>query len=119
MTRPNGLTGRLELSDRLSRTVPKDATVEIAAYAVDGPRLPVARKVLPAARWPIEFSLTDADAVNPAFALSKAVQVVLVARVVRPQADRPAHDGLEGRSTPVPSGDSGVIVLVDRRPPRS
>lgn len=108
----------MELAEKARTALSSDTVVELSAYAIDGPRLPLARKVLPAARWPIDFALTDADAVNPAFTLSKAVQVVLVARVGSAPAAGSGGALLEGRSMPVASGSADLIVVVDRQPSR-
>lgn len=89
----------------------------MSAYAVDGPRVPLAVRRFSASQWPLEFSLDDSSAPNPAFALSKAVQVVVVAQVSARGAAAPSSGDLEGQSDAVPAGSHGVLVRIDRRRP--
>lgn len=113
--RRGAIAGRVELAPELRSTVRRDAEVIVAAYAVDGPRIPLARRRLDAAHLPHEFTLDDSHAVHPAFTLSRAVQVVVVAHVSAPGASAPAAGDPEGRTVALPAGAHGVLVRIDRR----
>lgn len=111
------VTGRIELAPALRPALRPDAEVVVSAYAIDGPRVPLAMRRFDAARLPLDFTLDDTHAVNPAFALSKAVQVVVVAQVVTRGASAAAAGDPEGRSSALPAGADGVLVHIDRRRP--
>lgn len=109
------VSGRVELAPALQGTLARNAQVVVAAYAVDGPRIPLAVRRFDAAQLPVNFLLDDSAAVNPAFALSKAVQVVVVAQIASPASAAARRVDLEGRSVAVPAGTHGLLVRIDRR----
>ncbi|MCW5634900.1 MAG: hypothetical protein KIT17_16315 [Rubrivivax sp.] len=76
------VVGRVELAAG-APSPPARATLAVYAYALDGPRLPLALLKLPAAgaALPLDFKLDDTLAPNPAYRLSQAVQVVVGARL--------------------------------------
>lgn len=113
--RRGAIVGRIELASELRSTIRADAEVIVSAYAVDGPRVPLAVRRFDAARLPLDFTLDDTHAVNPAFGLSKAVQVVVVAHVSAPGASAPAAGDPEGRTAALPAGAHGVLLRIDRR----
>lgn len=63
---------------------------------------------------PIQFEMSDNNAMSPQAKLSSAAQVVVVARVSK-SGDAQARAGdLEGASTPVALGAKGVLVTINR-----
>jgi cytochrome c-type biogenesis protein CcmH len=106
------MTGRVEISAPALAALPPTAVVVLSAYAVDGPRLPLATLQRPASALPMDFQLDDSMAVNPAFRLSMAAQVVVGARITAtPAAPAQAGDWV-GVSAPVAPGAQEVRVLV-------
>lgn len=74
------VAGQVELGEGAGAP-PAAATVVVHAYALDGPRQPLAVFRHPAGSWPIEFRLDDRLAPNPAYRISQAPQLVVGARL--------------------------------------
>ena len=98
--------------------MPAGATLFVYAYAVDGPRVPLAMRQHAASELPLAFSLDDSLAVNPAFRLSMAPQVVVGARIGASGAASTAAPGdMFGSSGPVMLGAHDLrIVIKDKVP---
>ncbi len=77
------IAGRIELGADASTSspLPPDAMVVVYAYALDGPRLPLAVFRRPAGAVPLDFKLDDTLAANPAYRLSQATQLIVGARL--------------------------------------
>ncbi|MEO6270526.1 MAG: hypothetical protein ABIP08_09515, partial [Lautropia sp.] len=112
------LRGRIELSDALAAKAKPDDTVFIAVRGVDqggqpvGP--PAAAVRLTVADLPMDFELSDRQAMGPASKLSGQQRVVVVARISRAGTAASAADDLEGRSPIVAPDAQDVKVRIDR-----
>jgi len=73
----------VELAPDLAGRLAEGDTLFVFARTADGAGLPVAVKRLPAAGFPLEIELSDADGLMPAQKLSMQSQVRLMARVSR------------------------------------
>jgi cytochrome c-type biogenesis protein CcmH len=111
------IVGRVELPATGLAAPPAQATLVVYAYALDGPRLPLAvlHQHTGSAAFPMDFKLDDTLAPNPAFRLSQAVQLVVGARLGAGEgvAAQPG-DWLAAPQT-VPLGTHGVKLVL--RPP--
>ncbi|HZH05458.1 MAG TPA: c-type cytochrome biogenesis protein CcmI [Lautropia sp.] len=112
------LRGRIEIDPKLAARAGADDTVFIAARGVDqegrpsGPPAAVLRAR--AADLPLDFEMTDRDAMSPASKLSGQSRVVVVARVSRAGTAAGSAGDLEGRSQPVAPDAQAVQVRIDR-----
>jgi cytochrome c-type biogenesis protein CcmH len=75
------VVGRIELAAGAALPATPALRVVVYAYALDGPRLPLAVLRRPATELPLDFKLDDSLAPNPAFRLSQAPQLVVGARL--------------------------------------
>ncbi|MBI5718341.1 MAG: hypothetical protein HZC37_11735 [Burkholderiales bacterium] len=110
------VVGRVDLESGTAAP-PVQATLVVYAYALDGPRQPLAvlKRQLAGASFPLDFKLDDALAPNPAYRLSQAVQLVVGARLGTAEGivAQPG-DWLAAPQT-VPLGAHGVRLVL--RPP--
>ena len=109
-----GLRGVVSLHGSLSAKVKPDDAVFVFARAAQGPRMPLAVVRIAARDLPYQFMLDDSMAMTPQRKLSGFEQVVVGARVSRTGTATPSPGDLEGLSTTVTPGASGVKVLIDR-----
>lgn len=72
---------RVELDQSLAGSIPDTAVLYVFARTTDGAGLPVAVKRLPAAGFPLQVELSDADGLMPAQRLSAQSRVRLLARI--------------------------------------
>ena len=63
---------------------------------------------------PLDFEMSDRDAMSPAARLSGQSRVVIVARISRAGTAAGGSGDLEGRSQPVAPDAKGVQVRIDR-----
>jgi cytochrome c-type biogenesis protein CcmH len=112
-----GISGRVDLAPELRSRIRAGSELVVAAYAVDRPRVPLALRRQSAQAFPADFTLDDAAAVNPAFRLSMATQLIVVARIAPPGSGDAGGADFEGRSAVVPAGAHGVQVRIDRPGP--
>lgn len=105
------VSGRIDLAPALQGKLPPGALLFVYAYAVDGPRVPLAMQQHPVAALPLAFTLDDSAAVNPALRLSMAVQVVVGARIGT-QGERALAGDLYGMSAPAPLGAQDLRVEI-------
>jgi cytochrome c-type biogenesis protein CcmH len=110
------VVGRVELDAATSAPRwPADAQVVIYAFALDGPRLPLAVLRRPASALPLDFKLDDSMAPNPAYRLSQAPQLIVGARLG-------AGDGVATQpgdwtaAVPVTLGSHGVRLVLQPVP---
>ena len=112
------LRGRVELDPTLAASASPDDTVFVAARGVDkegqpaGPPAAVLRARV--ADLPLQFELTDREAMSPAARLSGQERVVVVARISRQGTATAGAGDLEGRSTVVAADAQSVQVRIDR-----
>ena len=104
--------GRVEVELALAQRLPADTPVYVIAYAVDGPRVPLAQARFTLRELPREFVLDDGTAPNPAFILSRATQVIVRAHVS--VQDRPIAAAVDpqGVSSVVSPRADGVRVVI-------
>lgn len=115
-TRPaSQVVGRVELAAG-ALAPPADATLVVYAYALDGPRLPLAVLRRPAAALPLDFKLDDSLAANPAFRLSQATQLTVGARLGSGDAAAAQPGDWIAPSQTVALGTHGVRLVL--QPPR-
>lgn len=112
------LSGSVVLDPTLAASVAPGDTLFIAARALGPDGLPagppVAVRRARVADLPLEFRLSDADAMSPAARLSQQSRVAIVARISRSGAAAPAPGDLEGGSAAVAANASDVEVRIDR-----
>lgn len=111
---PAKVSGKVQLSEALrAKTSPEDV-VFIFARAAEGPRMPLAIIRKQVKDLPIEFSLDDSMAMNPAMKLSSFPQVIVGARVSKSGTAMPQAGDLEGHSAAVSSvGTQGITIEID------
>lgn len=95
---------------------PTGVTLVVYAYALDGPRLPLAvlRRAAPA--LPLDFKLDDSLAANPAFRISQATQLTVGARLGPGDAATAQPGDWVAPSQTVVLGTHGVRLVL--QPPR-
>jgi cytochrome c-type biogenesis protein CcmH len=108
------ISGRVELAPALAAGLPTQAVVFVTARAADGPRVPVAVFRAPASALPLDFTLGNDNAMDPARPLSDAGPLLIEARVsLAGTAGRAAGD-LIGEPAPAKPGDSGIALRIDQ-----
>ncbi|MFT4101318.1 MAG: c-type cytochrome biogenesis protein CcmI [Burkholderiaceae bacterium] len=109
-----GVAGRITIADALRAQVPPGATLFVSARLVDGPRMPLAALRQPVTGWPLDYALTDAQAMTPEHRISQAARVIVEARISRQgTAMRQAGD-LIGSSGPVAPGGRPVDIRIEQ-----
>ncbi len=93
-----------------------NATLVVYAYALDGPRLPLAVLRRPAPALPLDFKLDDSLAANPAFRISLATQLTVGARLGPGDAAMAQPGDWVAPSQTVVLGAHGVMLVL--QPPR-
>lgn len=112
---PTGaLSGTVEIDADLAQRVPPGAVLYVYARAADGPRMPYAVLRVPAARLPLAFELSDAQAMSPDRRLSSASAVVVEARLSASGNASPTPGDLVGTTDPVRPGTGGLVVRISR-----
>jgi len=109
------LTGRVRLAATLQGQAAPDDTLFVFARALDGPRAPLAILRKQVRDLPLDFTLDDSLAMNPALRLSGAKQVVVGARISKSGNAMPQPGDLQGFSAPVPVGASGLAIEIAER----
>jgi hypothetical protein len=110
------ISGTVELTPKLASRAQSGATLFIYAKQqpnTPGPPLAVVR--LHADRWPVKFTLSDANAMVPGHNLSNAQTVEIEARISRNGDALPQSGDLVGSVTSVsPRGGHPVKISIDR-----
>lgn len=112
-TAPAGISGQVEIAPALRNRLQPGDTLFIIARTPQGPRLPLAVLRVPATAGPIDFTLTDAQAMAPDHKLSGQTQVVVEARVSRSGNAMPQAGDLTGRTAAMGNTARGVRVVLD------
>jgi cytochrome c-type biogenesis protein CcmH len=107
------VTGTVKLDEKLGAQVTPNDTVFIFARAVNGPRMPLAILRKQASELPINFTLDDSLAMNPAMKLSKVSEVVIGARISKSGNAMPQPGDLEGQSPVVSVGTTEIPIIID------
>jgi cytochrome c-type biogenesis protein CcmH len=106
------VSGRVTLAAALvSQAAPTD-TLFVFARPAEGSRMPLALLRAQVKDLPLEFSLDDRLAMNPAARLSSAKQVVIGARISKSGQAMPQPGDLQGFSAPVAVGTRGVAIEI-------
>ena len=111
------IAGTVQLAPALADKVSPTDTVYIFARAVDGPRMPLAILKKQAKDLPVTFALDDSMAMTPSLALSNFPSVIVGARVSKSGSATPQSGDLEGLSSAVKLGATGLAVVIDRTLP--
>ena len=105
-----GLKVKVSVAPELAAKIPPNATLFVIARQAGGPPMPVAVEKLPAAGFPREVVLDDADSPMPTMKLSQLEAVDVLARISASGDAMPKSGDLEAKATP--SKTSGAIELV-------
>ena len=111
------VSGTLALSPALAAKASPSDVVFVFARPADGSRVPLAILRKEVKDLPLKFTLDDSMAMNPAMAISKHGEVIVGARVSKSGNAAPQSGDLEGLSTAVKVGTSGLTVTIDRALP--
>lgn len=111
------VAGTVKLAPTLAAGVSPDDSVYVFARPADGSRMPLALMRKQVKDLPLAFTLDDSMAMTPSMKLSDHGQVVIGARVSRSGSAMPQSGDLEGLSSPVALGSSGLTLVIDRRLP--
>jgi cytochrome c-type biogenesis protein CcmH len=107
------VAGSVQVAEALKSRVGDQHTIYLIARAGEtGPPLAAARVTM--GPFPLQFSLDDSMAMNPANTLSKHKNVVLVARISASGNPIAQPGDLEGRVTGVAVGARDVKLVIDR-----
>jgi hypothetical protein len=104
------LRGRVSLAEGLASQVNADDTVFIFAKESRSHRMPVAAIRRPASALPIEFELTNADAMIAGTDLANYTTLVVTARIS--PSGRASDAGWEAWTDPVTPGNNQMIDLI-------
>ncbi len=105
------LDGVVSLDGALRDRVDASDTVFVFARAPQGPRMPLAVIRAQVKDLPLQFTLDDSTAINPAMKLSMFSQVEVVARISRSGDATPKSGDLQGSSGVVAAGGKADIVV--------
>ena len=107
------IKGRVTLSPALAAKTDPTDTVFIVARALEGPRMPLAVLKRQARDLPLDFTLSDEQAMSPQMTLSKFSEVIVTARVSKGGGAAPRSGDLQGQTSAVKVGASGVNLTID------
>jgi cytochrome c-type biogenesis protein CcmH len=111
---PEAISGWVKLGDKTGRKPAPGETVFVYARMAGGPRTPLAVMKRRADELPFAFVLDDSLAMRPDHRLSRAGQVIVEARISRNGRATPSAGDLVGSSRPVPAGQRGLEITIDR-----
>ena len=111
------VAGMVTLSPALAGAVAPDDTVFVFARPADGSRMPLALLRVKGSDLPLAFTLDDSTAMMPNRKLSDHSEVIVGARISKSGNATPQSGDLEGTSSPVKLGTTGVKLVIDRRLP--
>jgi cytochrome c-type biogenesis protein CcmH len=109
---PAAVSGTVSLAPGIAAKASPDDTVFIFARPVEGPRMPLAVLRKRVRDLPADFRLDDSMAMTPAAKLSNHERVVVGARISKSGNPVSQPGDLEGLSTPVGTGATGVKVVI-------
>ena len=112
---PSGKTisGKIELSANLKSSL-KSGDIVMVIARKPGERMPVAILRVPAADFPMSFSLTDALAMNPSAPLSQLSEASIEVRISKTGMAKPEAGDLISSAQTVKLGAKNVVLLVDQ-----
>ncbi|MGC2456519.1 MAG: c-type cytochrome biogenesis protein CcmI [Gallionellaceae bacterium] len=107
------ITGTVTISDAMKGKVSPDDMLFVLARAESGPPMPLAVMRRQVKDLPMQFELNDSMAMAPQMKLSDFDKVVVVARVAKSGDPMPHPGDIQGMSTTIKPGTSGVKVSID------
>jgi cytochrome c-type biogenesis protein CcmH len=107
------ISGSVTLSAAIKSKANPTDTVFILARAAQGPKMPLAILRKQVQDLPLQFSLDDSTAMAPQMKLSNFDEVVVVVRVSKSGNAMPQPGDLQGMSSPVKPGSSGLKINID------
>lgn len=112
------VTGIVRLDESLAMDASIDDTLFVFARAANGPRMPLAIVRKTVKDLPLEFTLDDSMAMNPAMKLSSFKEVVIGARISKSGNAMPQSGDLEGSFGPVEVGNAnGIEIMINKARP--
>jgi cytochrome c-type biogenesis protein CcmH len=106
------VSGTVQIAPALvSRVAPTD-TLFVFARAAEGPRMPLAIVRAQAKDLPLKFTLDDSSGMASGMTLSSQKRVVVGARISKSGSATPQPGDLEGLSSPIDVGATGVAVVI-------
>jgi len=113
-TSGKSVSGSVSLSPQLQGEVRPTDTVFVFARAMDGSRMPLAVQRARVADLPLKFKLDDSMAMSAQHRLSDVAEVRIEARVSRNGDATPAAGDLIALGEVVKTGNSRVLLQIDR-----
>ena len=107
------IKGRVTLGASVTAKAAPTDTVFILARALEGPRMPLAILKRQVKDLPLDFTLSDELAMSPEMKLSKFREVIVIARVSKSGGAAPQSGDLQGQTSAVKVGASGVNVMIE------
>jgi cytochrome c-type biogenesis protein CcmH len=107
------ISGTVVLSAALKNKVAPDDTVFVLARAANGPPMPLAVIRKQVRDLPLKFRLDDSMAMSPQMKLSNFSKVVVIARVSKSGNAMPQPGDLQGESSAIRPGSTGLRVNID------
>lgn len=109
----NSVSGTVKLVPALAAGAAPEDTLFVFARAASGPRMPLAILRKQVKDLPVEFTLDDSLAMNPAMKLSNFPEVVVGARISKSGNAMPQSGDLQGLSEVVSVGTTEIPVLIN------
>ena len=106
------IVGMVRLDASLAAQASPEDTVFVFARAASGPRMPLAIVRKQVKDLPLDFTLDDSLAMNPAMKLSGFSQVMVGARISKSGNAMPQGGDLQGLVGPVDVSSSDAVVVV-------
>jgi cytochrome c-type biogenesis protein CcmH len=108
------VAGNVKIAPAIAARASPDDTVFVIARAVKGPPMPLAVKRFKVRDLPLNFSMSDADAMMPELTISKIGEIVVVARVSKSGEPKAASGDLEGISAPLKAPRRDITLEISR-----
>ena len=108
------VSGTVTISPDLAKKASPEDTLFIFARLPEGGGPPLAVMRAKFSQLPLKFELDDSMAMSPESTLSRATRIVITARVARSGGVVAKPGDLEGMSSPVSPGATGVAVRIDK-----
>ena len=109
----NGISGKIEISAELKSKV-KSSDIVMVIARKPGERMPVAVLRTSASEFPINFSLTDALAMNPSAPLSQLSEASIEVRISKAGMAKPEAGDLISAPQIVKVGASNIRLVIDQ-----